>query len=183
MNESMKKTVLNYGIYAAAVTILFSTYAYVMDELLMISSWAQSLVFVISLVVLILGVRAYKKTNGGFATFKEAFTAFVLASFIATVFSFSFGQILQVVDGDLGERLADGMVENMRDMMPGEALENAAKFSGAEDGEAYLDDLHEQIANPGLVGTIKQLFMSLAFYVAIGLVVAAVSKKNRPEFE
>ncbi|MBT7382861.1 MAG: hypothetical protein HN824_07200, partial [Flavobacteriales bacterium] len=71
----------------------------------------------------------------------------------------------------------------MRDMMPGEALENAAKFSGAEDGEAYLDDLHEQIANPGLVGTIKQLFMSLAFYVVIGLVVAAVSKKNRPEFE
>ena len=175
----MKKTVLNYGIYAAAVTILFSTYAYVMDELLMINSWAQSLVFVISLVVLILGVRAYKKTNGGFATF----TAFVLASFIATVFSFAFGQILQVVDGDLGERLADGMVENMRDMMPGEALENAAKFSGAEDGEAYLDDLHEQIANPGLVGTIKQLFMSLAFYVVIGLVVAAVSKKNRPEFE
>ncbi|MDO7726233.1 MAG: DUF4199 family protein, partial [Schleiferiaceae bacterium] len=72
MNESMKKIVVEYGLYAAAVTILFSTYAYVMDELLMISSWAQSLVFVISLVVLILGVRAYKKNNGGFATFKEA---------------------------------------------------------------------------------------------------------------
>jgi len=27
------------------------------------------------------------------------------------------------------------------------------------------------------------LFMYLAFYVVIGLVVAAVSKKNRPEFE
>ena len=43
MNESMKKIVVEYGLYAAAVTILFSTYAYVMDELLMISSWAQSL--------------------------------------------------------------------------------------------------------------------------------------------
>ncbi len=182
MNESMKKIVVEYGLYAAAVTILFSTYAYVMDELLMVSFWAF-LALISTVPVLILGVRAYKKTNGGFATFKEAFTAFVLASFIATVFSFAFGQILQVVDGDLGNRLADGMVENMRDMMPGEALENAAKFSGAEDGEAYLDDLHEQIANPGLVGTIKQLFMSLAFYVVIGLVVAAVSKKNRPEFE
>lgn len=178
----MKKTVLNYGIYSAAVTILFSTYAYVMDELLMINSWAQSLVFVISLVVLILGVRAYKKTNGGFATFKEAFTAFVLASFIATVFSFAFGQILQVVDGDLGERLADGHLENMRDMPP-ESLEAAATWGGFKDGEAYLDDRHEQIANPGLVGTINNLFIHLAGYVAIGLVVAAVSKKNRPEFE
>ena len=178
----MKKTVLNYGIYAAAVTILFSTYAYVMDELLMINSWAQSLVFVISLVVLILGVRAYKKTNGGFATFKEAFTAFVLASFIATVFSFAFGQILQVVDGDLGERLADGHLENMRDMPP-ESLEAAATWGGFKDGEAYLDDQHEQMANPGLVGTINNLFIHLAGYVAIGLVVAAVSKKNRPEFE
>ena len=181
MNESMKKTILNYGIYAAAVTILFSTYAYIMDELLMVSFWAF-LALISTVPVLILGVRAYKKTNGGFATFKEAFTAFVLASFIATVFSFAFGQILQVVDGDLGERLADGHLENMRDMPP-ESLEAAATWGGFKDGEAYLDDQHEQIANPGLVGTINNLFIHLAGYVAIGLVVAAVSKKNRPEFE
>lgn len=183
MNESMKKTILNYGIYAAAVTILFTTYAYVMDELLMISPMAQAIVFVVSLVVLILGVRAFKQSNGGFATFKEAFTAFVLASFVAVILSFAFGQLLLVVDGDLGMRLADGMEEKMRGYMSEETLDAAAKNAGMADGDAWLADMHGDIANPGLADTIKGLFMSLAFYVVIGLVVAAVSKKNRPEFE
>ena len=184
MTPLMKKIAVQFGIISTLVSILYVLGIYIVDESLFSSRWGGILVLLATLAIFIFAVIQYKKENGGYASFREAFSAFMLpfifAALLGMVFNLTF---YNWVDADLvsrnGERQYDMMME-----MPEEQLNGAMKFMGV----ATTDELHTKIMEQAadsqtLMGQLKASGMAIVFFSLIALVVAAVIKKNRPEFE
>lgn len=184
MNENMKKTALNFGLIISAVGILFSLTAYVIDEKLFVNPIATILVLVISVVLPFFAIRSYKKLNNGFASFREAFSAFILPVILSLFVNFLFNMLLHnVIDSDLSARQGAMAFEGMMDM-PDEQLEATLSIMGLES----MDELESEMIKKtkegaSVVGSLKSSATGFIFFCFIGLIAAAVSKKNPPEFE
>ncbi|MDG1253458.1 MAG: DUF4199 domain-containing protein [Schleiferiaceae bacterium] len=184
MSPLLKKITVQFGILSTLLSVLYVLTVYIIDETMFTSQWGGMAVLFATLVLFVLGVLQFKKQNGGFATFREAFSAFMLPFILATLMGLAFNlTFYNVIDGELagrnGERQYDMMLE-----MPEEQLDGVMKFMGV----ASTDDLHDKIIEQAMLtktftGQLKGGGMGIAFFALIALVVAAVTKKNRPEFE
>ena len=180
----MKKIAIQYGILSTLVSVLYVLGIYIIDESLFSSRWGGIVVLLATLAVFVVAVLNYKKENGGYASFREAFSAFMLPFIFATLLGVVFNlAFYNVIDADLagrnGERQFDMMME-----MPEEQLNGAMKFMGV----ATTDELHTQImeqaaSSKTVMGQLKASGMGIVFFSVLSLVVSAVTKKNRPEFE
>jgi hypothetical protein len=137
-----------------------------------------------TLVLFIVAVLQYKKGNGGYASFREAFSAFMLPFIFATVLSLIFNlTFYNFVDADLAGRNAERQFDQMLEM-PEDQLKGAMQFMGV----ASTDELHANLLDKAeesktVLGQLKGGGMGLVFFAILGLIVAAVTKKNRPEFD
>jgi hypothetical protein len=68
--------------------------------------------------------------------------------------------------------------------MPEEQLQGAMKFMGvASTDELQANLLEKAEESKTVLGQLKGGGMGLVFFAILGLIVAAVTKKNRPEFD
>ena len=184
MNDNMKKTALNFGLIISAVGVLFTLIAYVIDEKLFVNPVATISVLVISIVLPFFAIRSYKKLNNGFASFREAFSAFILPIILSLFVNFLFNMLLhRVIDSDLSSRIGTMAFEGMMDM-PDEQLEATLGFMGLES----IDELESEMIKKtqegaSAIGSLKSSATGFVFFCIIGLIAAAVFKKNSPEFE
>ena len=99
---------------------------------------------------------------------------------LGLVFNLTF---YNLVDADLAARNADRQFDQMLEM-PGDKLEGAMKFMGvASTEELHANLLEKAEESKTVLGQLKGGGMGLVFFAIIGLIVAAVTKKNRPEFD
>ncbi|WP_299114481.1 DUF4199 domain-containing protein [uncultured Winogradskyella sp.] len=173
MEKSLKSSAINYGLYLGLTLAAVNIIAYVVDIKLFNSIWVLVAILVSIIAYGIISINSSKKMLGGFISFKKAFTSYfitvALGLFISTVVYFL---IFNVVDTESAQVLAEMQIENQVKMM-----ENfGAPQASIDEAVAKLEQNNPfSIGNQFLGYAIFLTIMSL-----IGLIVAAVTKKNDP---
>lgn len=174
----LKSHVIKYGVIIAVINIIITLLLYIIDVSLMASWWLAIIILVLNFCLVLYAGFQWRKENGGFLSFKSAFisTFLVLAAmgFISLCF-----QILlyNVIDPDLRETLTDASIEQAQAMMesfgaPDEQMDEA------------LEKARETTYEKFSVGGMFQTYLwSLIFYAIGALIIGAIVKKNKPEFE
>ncbi len=176
MNNAVKTAASKFGPIIAAIGITYTLIAYLVDMRLMVNMWAGMTLWLINFVLLIISVRTAKKMMGGFISFKNAFSTFLLTYVLATLLSTGFNMILfGVVDTNAAEELQELTIETSVSFM-----EN---FGTPESEiEKQVEAMEENNAF-ALVNQVQGFFWGVIIYAILGLIVAAVMKKDKPVFE
>ncbi len=184
MTPLMKKIAIQFGVLNTVITVLYVLGIYIVDEALYTSRIGGVLILLATLLVFVWAVIAFKKQNGGYATFREAFSAFILPFIVAALLGMAFNlTFYNLVDADLAARNGERQFDLMLDM-PEDQLQATMKFMGASTTEELHATIMEQSLNAkSLTGQLKTTGGAIAIFALLGLVVAAITKKKRPEFE
>jgi len=173
MNPRIKKHAMNFGLIAALIGILYTLVGYIMDPELLVNWWAGLMIFIVYIVLFIMTSSKVKKEQDGFISFKDAFTGFVLTSIISGITAVVFNLLLfNMIDPEFGEQVKELQIEKSVQMMENFGADEAIIDKSIADLEA---------TDNYAIGTqVKGFFMMLMFNIIIGLIVAAVMKKNPP---
>jgi len=175
MEKSLKSIATNYGLYLGVTLALISVIAYAVNLDLYTQIWFGLCLLAIIIVFGIIAVIKIKKTNGGFLSFKYAFTAYFITILIGMVIS----------------TLVSVIIFNFID--PDAAAELQVKVMDAQIArlEAYnvpvdvIDETVKKMESQGNMFSIGNVLQSLVFqligFSVVGLIVAAVMKKNNPD--
>lgn len=176
MNPIVKKIAINFGLLIAAISIAYSLMAYVSGPEMMTNWWAGLVMIFVSIGFTVYAVSKVRGEMGGFINFKDAFSTYFLTMFIATAISTTFAILLfNVID--------PGYAEEVRQLAMDKALEMMEKFGTPEEAiEKAMTDMESQNQfSP--VGQLKSFMTTLMLGAIVGLIVAAIMKKNNPELE
>ncbi|PVY36576.1 DUF4199 domain-containing protein [Pontibacter virosus] len=161
---------IKYGLLTGLLYIVFATVNYLSESY---GNFFVALLVsvVISVLGIVLALKEYKKQNGGYMTYGQGLGLGIMVSIIAGILSGLFSMLyIQFIDPSVPEKLVDATMEQM------------AAF-GVDD--SMLDDQRDEIM--ASFTPIKQLTSAIsnAFFsgLILSLIIAAVMKNNRPEFE
>jgi hypothetical protein len=171
-----KKTnvLLHYGSMAALGSALFFVILY-LGGTAFFGSPAAFLSYVIPIGFAIFGCIKAKKENGGFLAFREAlkicFGIFVFCAFATSLLSYI---MFNFIDPAFKESMLQLTIEKTQQFM--------AKFNTPQD---TIDKQIQAMLKKDIfsLGSIAQSFVfGCVFWFVIALIVAAIMKKNKPEF-
>jgi hypothetical protein len=173
MNPLVKKHGLSMGLFYGTLSILYAVYAYVFDASAQTNIWYGLAFFALSVIIYGYGVVKVKREMGGFISFKNAFSTFMISAIVATAMSVVFSILLMnVIDPEYAETVVNAIKE-----MTLTRLESANLPE--EKIQEIMGNLDEN--NPFAVGSLlKNFFVGVAFSAIIGLLVAAALKKDEP---
>ncbi|MEY2963767.1 MAG: hypothetical protein RL754_1028 [Bacteroidota bacterium] len=174
MNPTIKTIGVKFGAYYGLVSIVYALYAYLFDANIYNQAWTGILFFLLSVGIYMYAVAKVKKEFGGYITFKEAFSTFMVAAVVATAISTVFSMLLF---GVIDPQYADLLFENTKEMMYN-------RLEGANLPEEKVAEILATLdeRNPFTVGSlVRNFFFGVAFSAIIGLIVSAAMKKNNPE--
>ena len=172
--EELRKNSARYGLFLGLFTIVTTTLVYTIDISLFTASW-----YGILSMAIIVGFGAYaaiqsKKNQGGFLTFKETFTSFLVAVlvglFISTIFSIL---LFNVIDPEAKQVITDNVIKMTSGMME--------KF-GAK--PADINNVIKEMQKTdsfGVFGQLKGLTFNIVIYSVIGLITALIIRRERPQ--
>ncbi|HOW32655.1 MAG TPA: DUF4199 domain-containing protein, partial [Bacteroidales bacterium] len=178
-----KKSLLNASLmaslYIAGAGILFFVLMYILGIkptgifkpiLIMLAGLA------ISIVILVVFLKKYRKSQEGFISFGNAFLfgliALVVSGIISSVFSYLF---MKFFDPDYMKNIMEAQKEWMENYLSSKGLTE-------EQMQASLSKLDQQANMPLMKQTIKSLISNTIFGAIVALIVGAVMKKNRDIF-
>jgi hypothetical protein len=172
-NPTPKDSSIQYGLILGGILATSTTLIYALNQELFLSIWIG--VFTI-LVVIGTGIFATAKAKdilGGFMSFKEAFTAYFIATAVGLAISTLVGiLIFSVVDTELASYLNDQSIEMTREFMerfntPQEVIDESLRELG-------------EIDNFSMVNQAKSYASGLIVQAVIGLLVGLIFKKSDP---
>ncbi len=165
---------VQYGLMAAVASVLFFVILYLGGT----SFFGSPIAFISYAVPIVFAVLACikaRKENEGFLPFKAAlkisFGIMVMCAFATSLLSYI---LFNFVDPGFKESMLQLTIENTQKMM--------AKFNTPQD---TIDKTIQGMLSKDLfsLGAITQSFVvGCIFWFVIALIVAAIMKKNRPEF-
>ena len=167
---SIYAVAIKYGLLTGLLYVVFATISYLTE------SYGNFLIallvsIVISVIGIVLALKEFRKQNGGFMTYGQGLGLGIMVSIIAGIISGLFSMLyIQFIDPTMPEKLVDATMEQM------------ASF-GVDD--SILDSQREEIM--ASFTSVKQLTSAItnAFFsgLILSLIIAAVMKHKRPEFE
>lgn len=176
MNEFVKKNGVNFGIIMAVYLVLRGSIMYAVDLNLYTNGWIKLADFIITLAFSIIAISRAKSAMGGFISFKEVFIVYfiniiiglvIYSIFIIALFNFIDPAARDIVD----EYTIKSTVEGMQ------------KF-GAETKTIKETVQNMQKSSPYSVkNQLIGLPIGIAMSCVLGLIVALIMKKNKPEFQ
>jgi hypothetical protein len=176
MEKSLKSIATNYGLYLGVLLSAVTVLAYAVKLELLTNMWLGIILLIAIIAFGIIAIVKVKQAQGGFASFKEAFTSYfitvLLGLLISTVISFL---LFNVVDTDAAETLKQKTIEQTVQMMEG-------FNTPVEVIDQTVEKMEEQ-NQFGIAGVLKNLAFQLVLFSIIGLIVAAVMKKSNPDAE
>ena len=176
MENSIKSNAINYGLYLGAILALFTVIGYALNLELLVIFWFTLLL--LPIIIIIFGIVSTAKSKSllnGFLSFKQAFSSYFITVAIGILISTALSVILfNFVDPDAALELKELIVEKTINLMEGMG-------APAETIAESVDKIESQDTF-GLGTQLKSLAQSLVFFAIIGLIVAAIMKKN-PETE
>ena len=174
MEKSLKSASVPYGVYAGLALSFITVLAYVFNLELFTKWWLGVSNFLIVLVLAILAVRAAKKiSTADYFSFKNAFTAYFIVPAIGLLIAVLVSiLIFNVIDPGASKTVTEMTVEVTRGMMenfnvPQSEIDKAIADIQASNQFSFLNQL-------------KAYVFQLAFFSAIGLIVALVFREKNP---
>ena len=167
-NTSIWYNGLVWGAILGFIGIIYAVILYMLDQNL--NQNLGYLGMVITIVILILGVRSYRDNiMGGILPFSPAFKFGFVVVAVSTVINLFYSYILwTVIDPGIIGKMKDMQMEKMLEQgVPEEALDQAMAISG-------------KFMTP-LMMSIMALFFGVLIGTIIALIMAAIFKKNEPE--
>lgn len=167
---SVFPTALKWGLIAGIISIVFSLYSYITESFgNFFITLGVSLA--LSIVILVLSMRDYRKANGGYMTYLQGLMVGILTMVIASLLSGLFTMLyVQFVDPSIPEKMVDAALEQMI-------------MLGVDDSmiEEQRDTiLAENTPLNQLWGALKNGFFG---GLILSLIISAIMKRSRPEFE
>jgi hypothetical protein len=174
MEQSMKSSAINYGLYLGGFTALITVIFYAIDITKMVNFWIGITLFLVVIAFGIVSTAKSKSINNGFLTFKEAFTSYFITVIIGLVISLVLNFILfNLVDPEAAEAIKEKSIEYSIQMMEGFG-------APAETIAEQVEEMEAQ--NQYAIGSLIQgLLIQTVLYSVIGLIVAAIMKKSNPD--
>ena len=168
-NVSVSNAGIRYGIMVGLISVVYSFILIVLDESMNRTLGAFSYIFLIG--GMVLAFKYYKAHNGGFMSFGQGIGIGTLMSLVVGLFSSVFMYIyMKFVDPEMMSRVMElQRIEMEKQGMDDAQIDQAIAMS-------------EKFTNPEMIvifGTIG--FVIIGFIIA--LVVSAIMKETRPEFE
>ena len=171
MENSIKSSAINYGLYLGGLLSLITVAIYAININLMVNMW---LGIGLLLAVIAFGVVSTAKSKSimeGVLSFKQAFSSYfitvavgVLISTVVSIILFNF------IDPEAAETVKELTVESTISMMQG--------FNAPADTIAEAVDKIESQNQFSVLNSMKSVAWGLLFQAVIGLIVAAIMKKN-----
>jgi hypothetical protein len=176
MEKSLKSIATNYGLYLGAFIAILTVIAYAVNLELLTNMWFGIFILIVIIATGIFSVVKVKQAQNGYASFKEAFSAFfittILGLLIASVVSFL---IFNVIDTEAAEVLKEKTIEKTVEMLKG--------FNTPNEVIAKSVEQMENQNQYSIVNILKSLAGQTIFFSIIGLIVAAAMKKSNPDAE
>lgn len=172
--ETLRKNSMTFGLFLGIFLVVVTTLIYSIDISLFTSSWIGIVNIIIITGFGVFATTKYKKSIGGFITFKETFSSFFITVavgfFISTVFMIL---LFNVIDTDSKAIITENVVKYTVGMME--------KF-GAK--PADINKMVEEMQKSdsfGPAGQLKGFAFNLIIYSIIGLITALIIKRDRPQ--
>ncbi len=175
MNPAIKSTTSRFGLIIAGISIAYTLIAYLVNLKLLVNTFAGIGLWVTTMVLLVIAVLSVKKAGGGYISFRDAFSTFILTYIISALISSVFSILLfSVIDPEAAVRLQELIIETTVNMMD--------KFGAPESSiEEQVENMEG--SNQFSIGSqVRGFFTGIVVYAVIGLITAAIMKKNKPEF-
>lgn len=167
---------LRYGLYLGFITVAFSAGLFFIDYKLVLQPGISWIPFAINVAILIIAGRDLRAQQGGYLPFKEAFLSsfiiYMIGAVITTVYT-----ILQynVFAPEAAAALQQETINQTAQMLEGFGMDDQA-----------IDQAMAEAEKTNPYGATSQL-LALGFNALVGLVVSliigAIVKKNKPEFD
>ncbi len=175
MEKSIKSSALNWGLYLGMALTLVTVIIYALDKLDIFVMWQFSIgLFVFILAMGFISASKSKKLLGGYISFKDAFTSFLLTVAVGTIISTVVSMIIfNFVDTDAAQELNEKILIATKESMerfgaPEDAIQEQLKKAQEKDNFA--------------IGTqLTNWVIGLVIYAIFGLIGAAIIKKKNPD--
>ena len=174
LNSFIIKQGLIFGMVNVAITLLiyFLGASFFADHFIMI----PLMLLLFTIVYLVVVIINYRKQNGNVLSFKNAFIISFFMMLISGFMTALFGILLyHVIDPEYPKQIQDKMAESLTEFM------TRAGMSEEKIEESLSENnLEEKFS---VYGQIKSFLFSIVFYGLFSLLVAVITKKNKPMFE
>lgn len=171
MDQSVKTSALNYGLYLGLALSLVTVIIYATNLEIFVKWWFGIGLFVLIIVAGIMSSVKSKQIQNGIISFKDAFGSYFLTVLVGTVVSTIVSYIIfNVVDPDAAKELNEQILIVTKQSMerfgaPQEAINEALAKAREQD-------------NFAIGNRLKSMGISLVVYSVFGLIAAAVIKKS-----
>lgn len=175
MEKNLKSMAINYGLYLGLGLSIYTLIGYSVSLGLLVNYWM--ILLVLPLTIIIFGIVSTVKIKSkfdGFLSFKEAFSSFFITVTIGIIISTLVSIVIfNFIDPNAAIETKEILMTNTENFMisMGAPLEAVAES---------IEQIEKQ--DTYAIGTqFKSLAQSIIFFAIIGLIVAAVMKKNNPD--
>jgi hypothetical protein len=174
MEKSLKSSATTLGLYLALILSSFTIIGYAIYLDLFTKWWFGIGQMLLVIVFGIVSTIKARNISGGFINFKSAFTAFFITIAIGIVIPALIGLVIfNFVDPEAAAILQDKIIDSQMAMMqnfgaPQESIDEAMKQMRAQENFFSIGN------------SIKSIAYQLVGFSVVGLIVAAVVKKEDP---
>ncbi|PHS08385.1 MAG: DUF4199 domain-containing protein [Kordia sp.] len=172
---SIKSNAINYGLYLGGALSVYTILCYGINIELIVNFWIALLVIPIVVVsVGIISTAKSKSINQGFLSYRQAFSSYFITIAVALIIHTLINIIIfNYIDPDASIRIKEIIIDKTISFMekfntPAEAMSEAIEKINNQDTFSFAAQL-------------RALAQSLATFSIIGLLVAALMKKNKEE--
>ncbi|MCK0178229.1 DUF4199 domain-containing protein [Flavobacteriaceae bacterium S0862] len=174
MEKSIKSSAINYGLYLGGALSLITIAIWFIDINLMANMWLGIFLLLAIIAFGVVSTAKSKSLNGGFLSFKEAFSSYFITVAIGIAISTIVSMILfNYVDPEAAKQIQQITVDMTVNMMEG--------FGAPAETIAEAVEKIESQNQYSLINTAKSLAWGFLFQAIIGLIVAAIMKKSNPD--
>jgi uncharacterized membrane protein YeaQ/YmgE (transglycosylase-associated protein family) len=174
MKTELKNTATNIGLYLLATLSLWSICVYATDNLeIIVNYWVSLLITPLTIIGFgVASCLSSKKALGGYISFKQAFTAYFITIIIGLIGSAVVSYLIfNVIDPDAGKEIFEIVIEK--------TIQTMERFGAPQEVIAeQVTALQEQM-NYKMKNLLLQNLQGVILFSIIGLIVAAVTKKNK----
>lgn len=169
-NASVKKIALNFGLLLALTSIVISVFTYVTDNHIDRPWWLSVISTLVMVAIIVYGLKAFKKENGGFLSLGEAIKVGLAISAISAIIAVIYNYVfITVIEPEYITQLL-------------EFTEEKTIADNPEMTESQLNmtmDMIEKFMSPVMLSAFI-IVGSLFFGLIISLISGLVMKQNRP---
>jgi len=175
MTEELKQHVLKNGLTLGAILVAITLFTYLGGAEMATNYIVSISALLLMIVYPIYQTLVYRTALGGFITFREAFTSctgiLIAAGFVNVVFSIL---LYNVIDPQFAVELIDAVINKTVVQLESMGMDE-------ETIESTIKTIEESSSfTPSKM--FSGYIMAIIFYTVFGLLVAAFTKKDKPEF-